>query len=50
MQRPGDEVGPDAPQTAQNTCPACGGSGKLDSKSCPTCEGTGLVTVTVGDA
>jgi DnaJ-class molecular chaperone len=48
--RPGDETSPDAPQTAQNTCPACGGSGKRDSKPCPDCEGTGLVTVTVGDA
>jgi hypothetical protein len=48
--RPGDEVGPDAAQTAQNTCPQCGGTGRLGDKPCPGCEGTGLVTVTVGDA
>ncbi|HEY8611685.1 MAG TPA: hypothetical protein VIL69_10405 [Roseomonas sp.] len=48
--RPGDETGPDASQTAQNTCPACGGSGMLEGKPCRSCEGTGTVTVTVGDA
>lgn len=48
--RPGDETGDDASQTAPNTCPACGGTGKVDDKPCPTCEGTGEVTVTVGDA
>jgi DnaJ-class molecular chaperone len=48
--RPGDETSPQAGQTAQNTCPACGGSGRLEGKACPSCEGTGMVTVTVGDA
>jgi DnaJ-class molecular chaperone len=47
---PGDETEPNASQTAENTCPACGGSGNLQDKPCPDCEGTGLVTVTVGDA
>lgn len=49
-ERPGDETGPEASQTAQNTCPACGGSGQRENRPCPECEGTGLVTVTVGDA
>ncbi|MFC0388960.1 hypothetical protein [Muricoccus vinaceus] len=48
--RPGDETSADAPQTAPNTCPACGGTGAVQGKPCPTCEGTGEVTVTVGDA
>ncbi|MBP0443333.1 hypothetical protein J8J14_00955 [Roseomonas sp. SSH11] len=48
--RPGDETDPAASQTAPNTCPACGGSGRLENKPCPECEGTGMVTVTVGDA
>jgi DnaJ-class molecular chaperone len=49
-ERPGDEAESGASQTAQNTCPACGGTGSLQSKPCPECEGTGMVTVTVGDA
>ncbi|MFT8243124.1 hypothetical protein [Roseomonas sp. BN140053] len=47
---PGDEAEPGAPQTAENSCRDCGGTGRLDGENCPTCEGTGLVTVTVGDA
>ncbi|WP_424135738.1 hypothetical protein [Roseomonas chloroacetimidivorans] len=48
--RPGDETTPDSSQTAQNSCPACGGSGTVEGKPCASCEGTGMVTVTVGDA
>ncbi|WP_426954802.1 hypothetical protein [Muricoccus radiodurans] len=50
MPNPGDEVSPGAPQTAETTCPHCGGSGTLQGKPCPDCAGSGLVTVTVGDA
>ncbi|MCG7362417.1 hypothetical protein MHZ93_14215 [Roseomonas sp. ACRSG] len=46
---PGTEE-PAAPQTAENTCRRCGGSGQLDNKPCPACDGRGTVTVTVGDA
>jgi DnaJ-class molecular chaperone len=42
--------GPAAPQTAENTCRECGGTGRVDGVSCPTCGGRGTVRVTVGDA
>lgn len=47
---PGDEASPEAAQTAENICRACGGSGSVDGKTCPDCGGTGKVTETVGDA
>jgi hypothetical protein len=47
---PGDEASPTAPQTAENICRACGGTGRVDRKPCPDCGGTGRVTETVGDA
>lgn len=46
---PGTEK-PAAPQTAENTCARCGGSGRLNNGPCPACDGRGTVTVTVGDA
>jgi len=50
---PGDESS-GARQTAEDTCPRCGGSGQLSADlgaaACPDCAGTGRVTVTVGDA
>jgi DnaJ-class molecular chaperone len=47
---PGDEVPPGTPQTGEDVCPRCGGSGKLDGGECPDCEGSGTVIVNVGDA
>jgi len=47
---PGDEAPPTAPQTAENICRTCGGSGRGDEGICPDCGGTGVVTETVGDA
>jgi len=47
---PGDEVSPEAPQTAPNVCHACGGSGNQEGRPCPDCGGTGQVIETVGDA
>ena len=44
----GAEANP--PQTGENTCPACSGSGLIDGKPCGECGGTGKVTETVGDA
>jgi DnaJ-class molecular chaperone len=47
---PGDEVAPDTPQSAENTCRRCGGTGRLDERPCPDCDGTGKVAALVGDA
>jgi DnaJ-class molecular chaperone len=46
----GGEASPGAPQTAENICRACGGTGRVDGKPCPECGGTGKVIETVGDA
>jgi hypothetical protein len=48
--KPGDETEPGSKQSAENLCPDCAGSGKVDGASCSTCEATGTVTVIVGDA
>jgi DnaJ-class molecular chaperone len=48
--KPGDEARPGSPQTAENACPDCGGSGRRDGKACRTCDGTGRITSIVGDA
>jgi DnaJ-class molecular chaperone len=47
---PGDQAPPGAEQTAENTCPDCNGTGRLDDGACPTCGGTGTVIEIVGDA
>jgi len=48
---PGDEAAPGTPQTAEDICPECDGSGKLAAgKPCPHCGGSGRVVVNVGDA
>lgn len=40
-----------APQTAENTCRRCAGTGRMpDGSACPDCAGTGRVIETVGDA
>jgi hypothetical protein len=48
--RPGDEDARGAPQTAENLCPRCGGSGRLEAGPCPMCGGAGRVVEIVGDA
>ncbi|MEX6505024.1 hypothetical protein [Jiella sp. M17.18] len=48
--KPGDEGDPSAPQTAENTCRACHGTGEIDGEPCPECAGTGYVREIVGDA
>jgi hypothetical protein len=50
IKHPGDEVPAGTPQSAENVCPDCGGSGRRDGASCETCDGTGRVIVNVGDA
>jgi hypothetical protein len=47
---PGDEAPPGTPGAGENTCPACGGAGKLDGAACDTCGGTGVVLEEVGGA
>lgn len=50
--KPGDEVSPDTPQSGDDVCERCGGTGRMDEATCPECAGTGTgtVTVSVGDA
>jgi DnaJ-class molecular chaperone len=51
QRNPGDEVPPGTPQTGEDICPECNGSGKkADQGVCPNCGGTGLIVVNVGDA
>lgn len=47
---PGDEAPAGSPQTGENTCPKCQGTGLVQGKACPDCAGTGLVTEIIGDA
>ena len=47
---PGDEASPGAPQTAENICRACHGTGRVEGRPCPECGGSGKVVETVGDA
>jgi DnaJ-class molecular chaperone len=47
---PGDQARPGTQQSAENTCPKCRGSGRIDEKSCGNCGGTGRVIEIVGDA
>jgi DnaJ-class molecular chaperone len=48
---PGDQAAPGTEQTGENTCPVCGGSGRMpDQAKCSNCGGSGIVIETVGDA
>ena len=48
---PGDEAPWGTPGTGENTCPHCGGSGKMqDGNACDKCDGTGKVNVGIGGA
>lgn len=44
---PGDEA-PPGPSTAENVCPVCEGSGRVDGDSCENCAGRGFVVEGVG--
>jgi len=50
QQHPGDQAPAGSPQTGENVCPECAGSGSRDGKPCENCDGTGRVTEIVGDA
>ena len=45
---PGDEAEPGTPGTGEDVCPACHGTGTLDSKPCQECGGTGKITRAIG--
>ena len=47
---PGDEAPPGTPETGENACPTCGGSGRREGGECPTCGGTGKVIEAIGGA
>jgi uncharacterized phage protein len=47
---PGDQARSGTKQAAENTCPKCRGSGRIDDKICPDCGGSGKVIEIVGDA
>ena len=48
--KPGDEVAPGTPQSAEAVCPGCAGSGTRDDAPCPDCGGSGKIIALVGDA
>ena len=37
MMAPGDEAPPGTPGTAEDVCPACGGSGNIGGRECEPC-------------
>ena len=47
---PGDEADPGTPQSGEDVCPDCGGSGRQGVSKCPSCGGTGIIIALVGDA
>jgi len=48
---PGDQAPPGSPQTGENVCPRCNGTGRLgQGTACENCGGTGKVVEIVGDA
>lgn len=47
-EHPGDEVPPETPSAGENSCPDCGGTGRVGGNECPTCGGDGLITEAVG--
>lgn len=50
QRNPGDESAPGMPQTAEDICPECQGSGKQDQDACSNCGGTGRIVKIIGDA
>ena len=50
QRNPGDESAPGAPQTAEDICPECQGSGTRGQGACVNCGGTGRIVKIIGDA
>lgn len=40
---PGDDAPPGTPGTAEDVCPDCQGSGRIQAGDCPNCGGSGKV-------
>ncbi len=47
---PGDEARPGSPQTGEQICPDCQGTGRREGDACAACGGSGRIVVIVGDA
>jgi hypothetical protein len=47
---PGDEVPPGSPDSGENICPKCHGSGKAGDGECENCGGTGKIIQGIGGA
>lgn len=45
---PGDEAAPGTVGTGENTCPQCGGTGKIEGRTCRHCSGTGKIIEGIG--
>ena len=50
QRNPGDESAPGTPQTGEDICPECQGSGRQGQNACANCGGTGRVIKIIGDA
>ena len=50
QRNPGDESAPGTPQTAEDICPECQGSGKQGQSACVNCGGSGRIVKIIGDA
>lgn len=46
--KPADEAVPGTEGTGEDLCPACSGSGSIDSRPCVDCDGTGKITSGIG--
>ena len=50
QRNPGDESEAGAPQTAEDICPECQGSGRQGQSACVNCGGSGRIVKIIGDA
>jgi hypothetical protein len=49
QRNPGDDAPAGTVGTGEDTCPRCGGSGRLAAnQACPDCDGTGIIIQGIG--